>query len=274
MVVRFWGVRGSFPAPGAATAKIGGNTATLSVEADDQVLVIDAGTGIRELGEALVGDPREITILTSHMHWDHVIGIPFFAPLYEEGRTVNLALVRGGDRPRSPLEILDGVHFPRHRSDLPATVHIVGDEVAFLRRRGFSFQSIGLNHPGGATGFRVGRGRGDLVYMTDNELGGGSEAQTRFPDFVRFAARARLLCHDAQYLSGEIGDRRGWGHSSVEEACELAVAARVEHLVLFHHDPDRDDDAVLRLEREARERLASRGIACTAAFEGLAVAID
>jgi ribonuclease BN (tRNA processing enzyme) len=153
-------------------------------------------------------------------------------------------------------------------------VRIVGDEVAFLRRRGFSFQSIELNHPGGATGFRVGRGRGDLVYMTDNELGGSFTGNARLPDFVRFAARARLLCHDAQYLAEEIAGRRGWGHSTVDEACELAVAAQVEHLVLFHHDPDRDDDAILRLEREARERLASRGIACTAAFEGLAVAID
>ena len=272
MIVRFWGVRGSFPAPGAATAKIGGNTATVSVEADDQVLVVDAGTGIRELGEALIGDPREITILTSHMHWDHVIGIPFFAPLYEEGRTVNLVLVRSGAGPRSPLEILDGVHFPKHRSDLPASVRVVEDEAAFLGRRGFSFRSIELNHPGGATGFRVGRARGDLVYMTDNELGG--EGRGRFPEFVAFAAGARVLCHDAQYLSSEIEVRRGWGHSTVEEACELAVAARVEHLVLFHHDPDRNDDAVLRIEQEAGERLAPQGVACTAAYEGLAVAID
>jgi phosphoribosyl 1,2-cyclic phosphodiesterase len=274
MIVRFWGVRGSFPAPGAATAKIGGNTASVSVETDGQVLVVDAGTGIRELGKALVGDPREITILTSHVHWDHVIGIPFFAPLYEKGRTVNLGCVRHGGRAGSPLEIVDGVHFPRHLSDLPATVHIVEDEAAFLRQRGFSFQTIELSHPGGATGFRIGQDRGDLVYMTDNELGGGSEARARFPEFVTFAAGARLLCHDAQYLPAEIEHRRGWGHSTVEEACELAVAAEVEHLVLFHHDPDRDDDAVLRIEHEARERLATRGIACTAAYEGLSIAID
>jgi phosphoribosyl 1,2-cyclic phosphodiesterase len=273
MIVRFWGVRGSFPTPGASTARIGGNTACLSVEADGQVLVMDAGTGIRELGKTLEGSASEITILTSHVHWDHVIGIPFFAPLYEEGRTVNLALVRGADGPRSPLEIMDGVHFPRDRSDLPAAVHVVEDEAAFLAQRGFSFQSIGLNHPAGATGFRIGRGAGDLVYMTDNELG-GPDARARFPEFVAFADGARILCHDAQYLTAEIEGRRGWGHSTVDEACELAAAARVEHLVLFHHDPERDDDAVLRIESDAKARLAPLGIACTAAYEGLTLAID
>ena len=271
MIMRFWGVRGSFPAPGPDTSKIGGNTACVSVEADDQVLVLDAGTGIRTLGDSLVGSPAEITLLTSHLHLDHVIGIPFFAPLYEEGRTVNLVPVRTEGEFRSPLEVIDGVYFPRHRRELPATWHIVEDSVEFLRERGFGLECLDLAHPGGSTGFRVSRESKSLVYMTDNELGSGDSA--RLGDCTEFARSANVLCHDAQYDDDEIEQKRGWGHSSVTEACELAIAAGVAHLVLFHHDPSRSDSAIELMEEKARKTLGLHGIHCTAAFEGLAVEI-
>lgn len=273
MVVRFWGVRGSLPTPGPRTSRIGGNTACVSVEAEDQVLVFDAGTGARALGEVLAGTPREITLLTSHLHWDHVIGLPFFAPLYEKGRTVNLTLVRAGDGRRSPLEVLDGVHFPRHVSELPARCRVVERETEFLGDRGFELRCADLNHPGGALGFRVGRGPGSLVYMTDNELGAPPPTRSSFEAFVDFARDADILCHDAQYRAEEIDARRGWGHSTVGEACHLAIAAGVGELLLFHHDPSRDDDAVDRLEAEARQVLEPHGIRCRAAFEGLEIVL-
>lgn len=243
----------------------------MSVEANGHILIFDAGTGIRALGRTLAGSPLDITLLTSHLHWDHLIGLPFFAPLYEEGRTVNLTLVRMGDRTRSPLEILDGIHFPRHLSDLPATCHIVERESEFLRERGFALECQNLNHPGGALGFRVTRDGKTFVYMTDNELGATGEEAISFDEFVEFARGADVLCHDAQYVAAEIESKRGWGHSTVHEACELAVAAGAHHLVLFHHDPSRDDEAVAALEKEAKALLDEQGILCTAAFEGLEI---
>lgn len=271
MMVRFWGVRGSFPAPGTDTCRIGGNTACVSVESDGQVLVLDAGTGIWKLGETLVGSRSEITLFASHLHLDHVIGIPFFGPLYEEGRTVNLVPVRTEGGPLSPLEVINGVYFPRHRRELPATFHIVEDEAEFLRERGFDLACLDLEHPGGSTGFRISRGSKSLVYMTDNELGATSGEGTRWADFVEFAWAADLLCHDAQYRADEIEEKRGWGHSTVEEACELAIEAGVKHLVLFHHDPGRTDDSVALIEEKAKEAVGPHGIRCTAAFEGLSL---
>ena len=269
MIVRFWGVRDSFPAPGADTVGIGGNTSCVSVEADGQVLVLDAGTGIRALGETLVGQPAEITLLTSHLHLDHVIGIPFFGPLYEEGRTVNLVPVRTESGLRSPLEVIDGVYFPKHRRELPATFLVVEDEVRFLEERGFSLECLGLQHPGSCTGFRITRGSRSLVYITDNELGVTTGKASRWADFVEFARSADLLCHDAQYEASEIEGKRGCGHSTVEEACALAIESGVKQLVLFHHDPGRTDQSVARIETEAGQALNPHGIRCTASFEGL-----
>ncbi len=278
MIVRFWGVRGSLPAPGSETSRIGGNTACLSVEAGDQVLVLDAGSGIRALGEALRGSDSEITLLTSHLHLDHVIGIPFFAPLYEETRTVNLVPVRTEDGLRSPLEFVDGIYFPRHRRELPATMNIVEDAVEFLGDRGFGLECLDLAHPGGSTGFRITRDSKSLVYMTDNELGGTSSGRSReasaFSECVGFARSADLLCHDAQYEGEEIREKRGWGHSTVDEACELAIQAEAKHLVLFHHDPSRTDEEIERIEVDAKELVSLHGIECTAAFEGLSLRVD
>ena len=273
MITRFWGVRGSLPTPGPETSRIGGNTACVSVESGDQILVLDAGTGIRNLGNTLVGSASEITLLTSHLHLDHVIGIPFFAPLYEEGRTVNLVPVATERGARSPLEVIDGVYFPRHRRELPAECHVVREPVEFLADRGFVFACLDLEHPGGCTGFRIGCNGGRIVYMTDNELGSYARGSGPWLELVKFAREADLLCHDAQYLTDEIEAKRGWGHSTADEVCELAIEAGARHAVLFHHDPGRTDAEVDKIETRAREILTPEGIRCTAAFEGLSLEV-
>ena len=200
-----------------------------------------------------------------------MIGIPFLGPLYEEGRTVNLVPVRTEGGPLSPLQVIDGVYFRRHRRELPATFHIVEDEAEFLRERGFDPVCLDLEHPGDSTGLRISRGSKSLVYMTGNEFGATSGEATRWADFVEFARAVDLLCHDAQYRADEIEEKRGWGHSTAEKACELAIEAGVKHLVLFHHDPGRTDDSIALIEEKASEALGPHGIRCTATFEGLSL---
>jgi ribonuclease BN (tRNA processing enzyme) len=245
----------------------------VSVEAGSQLLVLDAGSGIRLLGDSLLGGPEEITLLVSHLHLDHIVGIPFFAPLYEEGRVLNLVPVPSDGGPRSPLNVLDGVYSPVRLGDLPAEVRIVDDPVGFLQERGFRLSCQELAHPGGSTGFRIDRDSRSFVYMTDNELGPLSGGSSTMDIYAGFARGADLLCHDAQYVKEEIEQKRGWGHSAVAEACTLAIQAEAEHLVLFHHDPDRSDDAVAAMEANATGVLQPHGIRCTAAFEGLEITL-
>ena len=172
MRVTFWGVRGSTPAPGAAFARYGGHTTCVSVVVGDRVLVLDAGTGIRPLGRSLVGLDEELFVLLTHLHADHVIGFPFFAPLYEEDRLVHLLDHREEDEGSwSPLALFDGVHYPLHPGDLPCAVRRVGgDPVAYLAEHGIELARQEVNHPGGAFGYRVTHEGRSFVFIPDNEL--------------------------------------------------------------------------------------------------------
>ncbi|MEM1043074.1 MAG: MBL fold metallo-hydrolase [Bacteroidota bacterium] len=266
MTVTFYGVRGSTPAPGTAFARYGGHTTCAAVALGDRVLVLDAGTGIRPLGRALLGRGDDLFVLLTHLHADHVTGFPFFAPLYEEGRTIHL--IDYEEASWSPLALFDGVHYPLRPGDLPCSVQRTREQpMAFLRAHGLPVTRQAVNHPGGAYGYRVGHEGQRFVFMPDNEL--GDESLVPRETIVAFCQGADVLCHDAQYLEDEIEERRGWGHSSVSEAVELAVEAGVGHLVLTHHDPDRTDDDLDRVQARARAALGPHGIACTVAYEGL-----
>ena len=266
MTVTFYGVRGSTPAPGADFARYGGHTTCVAVAFPGRVLVLDAGTGIRPLGRALLGEDDELFVLMTHLHADHVIGFPFFAPLYEPSRTIHL--LDYDVAPWSPLLLFDGVHYPLRSGDLPCAVQRVREgAMAFLQQHGMTVTRQAVNHPGGAYGYRVEQDGQRFVFMPDNEL--GDEKSVPRAEVVAFCRGADVLCHDAQYLDDEIERRRGWGHSSTGEAVQLAVDAGVGHLVLFHHDPDRTDAALDAVHRQASEALAPHGIACSVAKEGM-----
>jgi phosphoribosyl 1,2-cyclic phosphodiesterase len=269
MLVTFWGVRGSTPVCGADTLRYGGNTSCVSIEAGGRILVIDAGTGIRRLGQTLVGDKREVFLALTHLHGDHIIGFPFFAPLYERGSRMHLLDYRHGGTPYSLIQLFDGVHVPMHIGQV-ATGWDRPQEATetYLARHGFDTATIPLNHPGGALGYRISDAGRTFVFITDNELA-APEITTTFEQFAAFCRGADVLVHDAQWIEGELPARAGWGHSTVAQACELAIAAGVRCLVLFHHDPDRSDDAIDALQADARRVLTPHGIECTAAFEGL-----
>jgi phosphoribosyl 1,2-cyclic phosphodiesterase len=270
VIVTYWGVRGSVPVPGPGTVRYGGNTSCVTVRRGDSLLVIDAGTGIVPLGDRMDPEIAEVLVLLSHRHMDHVQGLPFFAPLYESGPPVALLDLRVEGGWWNPLELFDGVAVPMRPERLGAAVRRVeGDPVEALRRRGWEVERLDLRHPGGSAGFLVREGGGAFAHLTDTDLGGASDDAEFFRSCVDFCRGVDVLSHDAQYRAAEMPSRRGRGHSSVERACDLAEAAGVGRLVLFHHDPGRDDAALDEIGRWAAGRLAGSGIECTVACEGL-----
>lgn len=255
--VRFWGVRGSLATPGRATARYGGNTPCIEIEAGDERLVFDMGSGLRELGNALAGSATgaggsKVTFFLSHYHWDHILGLPFFKPAYDPRSAL---VVYGATRlGRSVRDILAGQminpYFPVSLAEMRAgfdfrtvedkSVVELGDTRVTVRE---------LAHPGGALGFRVDRGGASVVYATDFEHGcGGDEA------LAELCQGADLLIYDATYTVPEYARYRGWGHSTWAEGVRFARDCGVKRLALFHHDPSRDDRGVDEIVRQARER--------------------
>jgi len=279
MTIRFWGVRGSIPSPGPSTAKYGGNTPCVSVEmGDGRILVLDSGTGIRDLGKHLMTDPaapQSIFVLLTHEHWDHIQGFPFFSPIYEKDRKVVIFPVeRGMNLFCSLLDQMDGAHFPVTYEQLPSVHECThSDAVTYLTQHGVDISRQRTNHPGKCFGYRITRDGRSIVFMPDNELNPPANRQATIDQLADFCRDADLLIHDSQFVPSDMPHKRGWGHSLVSETCELAAAANVRQLVLFHHDPDRTDAQLDAIERESRNWFAEHApkTRVTAAREGMIV---
>ena len=277
MRVRFFGVRGSIPTPGPSTVRYGGNSVCVQVElADDTRIVLDAGTGLRECGKHLAGHAGAIHICITHPHWDHVIGLPFFGPLYVPDTRIVMhpMTAAGSERMRNPI-LFDGEHFPVRFADLPAQIERAAVEPEH-RIGSARITAIALNHPGGCNGFRIDDDDGtSLCYLTDNELDPPSGLVTPPAALARFAAGASLIIHDAQYLPADLPAKRGWGHSQVDDVLALARDAEARAVALFHHDPDRDDDALDAIAAHAAgwARDHAPGLSAIVAHEGLELAL-
>ena len=261
LTVRFLGVRGSIATPGMAA---GGNTACVEVVAGDTRIILDAGTGLRALGnERMREGIRTTTILLSHLHWDHVAGLPFFTPIYVPGHRVEIASGPNGVMPleQAMRELFRAPFFPVGYDDLGGTVttralgtndrFTIGDiEITMAR----------LNHPDPVYGFRLEHAGQSIVYATDTE-----HFSCVDPTLRKLASGADILIYDAQYTPDEYPSKVGWGHSTWQAGVELARAAAVPQLVLFHHDPMRTDSQLAALEASARAALPGT----VAAREGL-----
>jgi phosphoribosyl 1,2-cyclic phosphodiesterase len=267
MKIEFWGVRGSIAAPGPDTVCFGGNTTCLEVTtAAGQPIVIDAGTGIRLLGDSLLsrGEQLRVHLLMTHIHWDHLVGFPFFGPLFQENsRIVVDGFGRGmeGLKKIFSADFIDGT-WPIRFQDLKARIessHVLPRKHLFLD--GMEIESHPVYHPQGGLGFKFRESSGTFVFLTDNELTDTAPSGTCFQDFVAFCRGADLLVHDCQYTLEEIDRRRGWGHSDVRAVARLALEAGVRRLVLFHHDPWRTDAGVRLLREQCAEIIQEAGAA-------------
>ena len=246
MLLRFWGVRGSIPVPGASTARVGGNTTCVSIERDGYIAVFDAGTGIRRLGQFLEQEPGRTLggcIFLSHYHWDHIQGLPFFQPAFRSDNRFHLfgEQKRGADLYTILREQMQTPYFPVTMVAQQGLVTFNAIEAGkhYTLRNGINIETMRLNHPGGAIGFRVTTEGGCICIVTDHEHSfEGIDASV-----VEFARGADILIHEAPYdHDDKQTSRRGWGHSSWQEAAEVAMRAEVGRLFLSHHDPDRTDD--------------------------------
>jgi phosphoribosyl 1,2-cyclic phosphodiesterase len=251
--VRFLGVRGSIATPGADKTA-GGNTACVEVTAGDTRIILDAGTGLRVLGdERMKHGPRHSTILLSHLHWDHVAGLPFFTPIYVPGHRVEVA---SGPNGVMPLE--DAMKQLFQHPFFPVDHALVREQLSTRELRANDKFTIGditvtmakLNHPDPVYGYRLEAFGQSIVYATDTE-----HFSCVDPTLKKLAAGADILIYDSQYTPEEYPTKVGWGHSTWLAGAELARAAGVPQLVLFHHDPNRTDEQLALLEAAAAAEL-------------------
>jgi phosphoribosyl 1,2-cyclic phosphodiesterase/CheY-like chemotaxis protein len=296
--LRFWGVRGSIPTPGPSTVVYGGNTSCVEFRGDGELIILDAGTGIRPLGAQLAsefkGRPLDLTLLISHTHWDHIQGFPFFAPSYNPKNQIRVLAYEGAQRglEATLASQMESPYFPISMQEMPGniTVHELKDMSFQLGK--VRIEATFLNHPGVCAGYRLYSSDGSIAYLPDHEpfqrfkahvagKNGADGEQTQLfakqcdEKLIEFIRGADVVVLDSQYEEHEYSQHVGWGHSCVDDSVALAASAQVKRLILFHHDPNHDDAQIARMVSRAQglaDQLGSK-MQVDAAREGLEISI-
>ncbi|MHC4605810.1 MAG: MBL fold metallo-hydrolase [Planctomycetota bacterium] len=295
--VKFWGVRGSIPTPGTDTMRYGGNTPCIELQGGSERIIMDAGTGIRELGNDLLKKKKRVRshLLLSHTHWDHIQGFPFFMPIFVPGNEIFVYGPRALEKSLRDAVLfqLQYSYFPVRGVELQAKLDFRELDEEKLKIGNIEVETKSMNHPIRVLAYKFRRGSKTLIYTGDNEpyydlmteqpqAAMQSEASLR-SEFIKecnervveFCQNADLLIADSQYTDKEYTSKRGWGHSSVGDVLELSVRAGVKKVVLFHHDPTRNDTNMDALHRTAvaKARSLSRKLKVITAKEGLSVPV-
>jgi phosphoribosyl 1,2-cyclic phosphodiesterase len=270
--VEFWGVRGSIACGGPAYAVYGGNTSCVAIRSGGHVLIIDAGTGLRPLGDALVREgARHLHLLLSHTHFDHVCGFPFFAPAYDpatdltvwsghlDGGAAGSTRAVMGRLMEAPLFPVDPEIF---RAKLSYRDFVPGADIPAYS--GIRVRTVPLHHPNGASAYRIDAGGKSVVYASDHEHG-ASDADAQL---LTFCHGADLLIYDCTYTEETYRAHQGWGHSTWQAGIAIAAAAKVKALALYHHDPASTDAVLSRIENAAMQAGRKAGVKAFAAKEG------
>ena len=265
MRVRFWGTRGSIPSPGAATVRYGGNTSCVEIETDAGThIILDCGSGARELGQRLLSDASgsglRLHLFIGHTHWDHIQGFPFFVPAFLPSTELNI--YAAGSFQKSLEESLAGQmqysYFPVRLRELRSHLHFTDLEEGFFRVGDVLVETQHLNHTAPTIAYRITGDGATIAYTTDHEPFWKPGSPLQHPGdhrHIEFLRGADLVIHDAQYTDEEYPQRVGWGHSTVEYATDVCIAAEAGRLALTHHDPAREDSAIDRLQVLARARV-------------------
>lgn len=278
--LKFWGTRGSISVPGPGTLRYGGNTTCVEMRADGEIIVLDAGSGIRPLGVALEKEfqsqPIKLSLLITHAHWDHIQGLPFFAPVYEKKNEICVRGYDGVDTSFSEImaEPMKAPFFPIAMRELSARI-----DITKLTEMEFSFGKVQVrakfvNHPGVCAGYRLFTSVGSIAFLPDHEpyrFLHSARANHMSPEqakrratrerisLVQFLHGSDILILDAQYTDAEYESHIGWGHGSVSSAVSLALDAEVRRLLLFHHDPSHDDTRIDAMVDDARRLIRNSG---------------
>ncbi|MBI5773107.1 MAG: response regulator [Verrucomicrobia bacterium] len=311
VLIRFWGVRGSLPTPGPGTVIYGGNTTCVEVRADGEIIILDAGSGLRPLGKQLVAEfkdrPLRATLLLSHTHWDHIQGFPFFIPAYNPKNHLRVVGFEGAKEGLQTIlsSQMESPYFPVSMRQMPS--NIVVEELRELKFQVGPVEVLAAfaNHPGICVGYRLNTSAGSIAFFPDNEphmrlrgktsADGAAQAQeqegetgrrvriSQALDFaqqqdqrlIEFIRGVDVLIIDSQYDDTEYESHVGWGHGCLDDVVSLSLMAGVKRLYLFHHDPDHDDQQIAKMEQWARDLVAMHGDALhvEAAREGLEIVL-
>jgi phosphoribosyl 1,2-cyclic phosphodiesterase len=295
--LKFWGTRGSISVPGPSTLRYGGNTTCVEVRADGEIIVLDAGSGIRSLGIALEREfqsqPIKLSLLVTHAHWDHIQGLPFFAPAYEKKNEICVRGYDGVDTSFGKImaEPMKAPFFPIAMRELSARIDIKKlTEMEFSAGK-VQVRARFVNHPGVCAGYRLFTSAGSIAFLPDHEpyrFLHSARANNMSPEerkktaeeerigLVEFLHGSDILILDAQYTDTEYESHVGWGHGSISSAVSLALDAKVRRLLLFHHDPSHDDTRVDAMVDDARRLIRERGkdLEVDGAREGEDVALN
>lgn len=273
MRIKLWGTRGSIPVSSPKYVKYGGNTPCVEVRFNhDKILIIDAGTGIRELGESLIEEnfSREINMIITHSHWDHIQGFPFFKPIYLKKTKINIRGCLSASKKLKQIlaNQMEKTYFPVPLNALSSEIRFIDECVDSWKLGEASIEGIEVNHPSLCYAVKITEDNKSFVFMTDNELY-QENPNTDYETLVEFVKGVDYLIHDTMYFDKEMSEKRGWGHSSVGEVAKFAVDADVKNLGLYHHDPTHTDDQVDEMERRCKQILKEKGsdILCFATYD-------
>lgn len=300
MKLKFWGVRGSIPTPGKHTVRYGGNTPCLELRLDDdQLIIFDAGTGIRSFGDDLINKGESVNgyLLITHPHWDHIQGFPFFKPAFISGNELTIIGTERSEKSLSEIiaEQMNRIYFPVQLHALKAKINFkpIREEGEF-KIHDATVKTLYVNHPGFTVAYRVEYRGKTLVYVSDNEPYDRATAASlvNFESIVKekfdaetgdpnqrvfdFCRDADVLIHDATYTPEEYIDRVGWGHSHYLFTLRVAAEANVKRLYLFHHDQNHSDDKVDDILKKCKKEVKTRGyrFECDAAMENMVISIE
>ncbi|MFP4039553.1 MAG: MBL fold metallo-hydrolase [Desulfosudaceae bacterium] len=278
MFIKCWGSRGSIPVSGLEYLKYGGDTTCLEIRTkSNDIIIVDAGTGIRRLGNYLFDNKEfKYNLIFTHAHWDHLMGLPFFKPLFMENTFINVYRCPYPDQYAENMitRVMTPPHFPIRYADLKAEINYQEGCPHQFEIGSITITPIHLSHPGGGTGYKFTEDGKSFVFLTDNELGFIHEGGLSYDDYLEFSRDADLLIHDAEYTPAEYGTQIDWGHSVYTDVLAMAMEAGAKRLGLFHLNQNRTDnhmdEIVLDCQRLLDDKNSSMecdAVSCDMTFE-------
>ena len=268
MKIRCWGARGSIPVSGGDYVTYGGDTTCIEIRTRaDEIIIIDAGSGIRRLGNLLIQEKRNnFSMIFTHSHWDHILGFPFFKPIYRKGTSIQMFGCSAAQESIQAMisRTMQAPYFPVNFQDLQTDISYHDACEDDFSIDSVTVTPIPLSHPNQGFGYKFIENGKSFVFLTDNELTFQHPGGLTFPDYVAFCHETDLLIHDAEFIEEEYARTRTWGHTVLRDALNLALAAGVKKFGLFHHNQDRTDRGVEEMVEECRRIAAGRPLTCFA----------
>ena len=277
MIIRCWGARGSIPVSGSEYLKYGGDTTCMEIRTkEDEIIIIDAGTGIRKLGNQLLGEGRfQYYLFFTHAHWDHILGFPFFKPIYHKKTAIRMfGCPFTQDSVKKMIsKVMTAPNFPVDFDDVQANISYQEACQDSLTIQSMTVTPIPTSHPNPGIGFKFVEDGRCFVFLTDNELTFKHPSGLDYEEYVKFCRKADLLIHDSEYTAEEYQTKKAWGHSTYKDALQLALDAGVGKFGLFHHNQERADAEIDEIMQNCRQIIARNGahLECFGVYQGMEV---